>query len=151
MQNGCMESVNGKMRDECLNEHLFASLGEARRIIETWRIDYNEVRPHSSLGYQTPDEFAAAWQEAGELVIGGKMGRRLTGFGLPLHAADNRRRYRALDEPRQRAPDEARACHREISAIGASTSLVLRRCCGSAALTDGVFRQSGTLRRARES
>ena len=61
MQNGFMESFNGKLRDECLNEHVFGSLAEARRVIEAWRIDYNEVRPHSSLGYQTPEEFASAW------------------------------------------------------------------------------------------
>jgi putative transposase len=53
MQNGFMESFNGKLRDECLNEHVFGSLSEAHRIIEAWRIDYNEVRPHSSLRYQT--------------------------------------------------------------------------------------------------
>lgn len=64
MQNGFMESFNGKLRDECLNEHVFSSLAEARRIIEAWRIDYNEVRPHSSLCYQTPGEFAAAWANA---------------------------------------------------------------------------------------
>jgi len=63
MQNGFMESFNGKLRDECLNEHVFSSLAEARRVIEAWRIDYNEVRPHSSLAYQTPEEFAAAWVE----------------------------------------------------------------------------------------
>ena len=63
MQNGYMESFNGKLRDECLNEHVFGSLSEARRIIEAWRIDYNEVRPHSSLRYQTPEEFAAAWAD----------------------------------------------------------------------------------------
>ena len=66
MQNGFMESFNGKLRDECLNEHVFTSLASARRIIEDWRIDYNEVRPHSSLGYQTPEEFAATWRAAGE-------------------------------------------------------------------------------------
>jgi putative transposase len=64
MQNGYMESFNGKLRDECLNEHVFGSLAEARRIIEAWRIDYNEVRPHSSLGYRTPEEFAA-WSTQG--------------------------------------------------------------------------------------
>jgi putative transposase len=63
MQNGYMESFNGKLRDECLNEHVFGSLAAARRIIETWRIDYNEARPHSSLGYRTPEEFAVAWQD----------------------------------------------------------------------------------------
>lgn len=63
-QNGFMESFNGKLRDECLNEHVFASLAEARRIIEAWRLDYNTVRPHSSLGYLTPEEFAASWRAA---------------------------------------------------------------------------------------
>jgi putative transposase len=66
MQNGYMESFNGKLRDECLNEHVFGSLAEARHIIEAWRIDYNEVRPHSSLAYQTPEEFAAAWTATDE-------------------------------------------------------------------------------------
>ena len=64
MQNGYMESFNGKLRDECLNEHVFASLAEARAIIEAWRLDYNGTRPHASLGYATPDEFAATWHAA---------------------------------------------------------------------------------------
>jgi len=63
-QNGFMESFNGKLRDECLNEHVFCSLAQARRIIEAWRIDYNTARPHSSLGYLTPEEFAASWYAA---------------------------------------------------------------------------------------
>ena len=58
-QNAFIESFNGKMRDECLNEHWFMSLGEARETIETWRRDYNEVRPHSALGDRTPQEFTA--------------------------------------------------------------------------------------------
>ena len=58
-QNGFIESFNGRLRDECLNEHLFNSLPEARRIIEAWKIDYNTKRPHSSLGGLTPTEFAA--------------------------------------------------------------------------------------------
>jgi putative transposase len=57
-QNGFIESFNGRLRDECLNEHLFASLPDARRIIEAWRIDYNTRRPHSSLDGLTPTEFA---------------------------------------------------------------------------------------------
>jgi len=56
-QNGFTESLNGKLRDECLNEHWFGSLAEAKAIIEAWRQDYNHVRPHSSLGYKTPKEF----------------------------------------------------------------------------------------------
>lgn len=57
-QNAYIESFNGKFRDECLNEHWFASLAEARALIAAWRRDYNEARPHSSLGYLTPAEFA---------------------------------------------------------------------------------------------
>ena len=58
-QNGFIESFNGRLRDECLNEHLFASLTEASKIIEAWRIDYNTKRPHTSLNGLTPTEFAA--------------------------------------------------------------------------------------------
>jgi putative transposase len=58
-QNGFIESFNGRLRDECLNEHLFTNLSEARRIIEAWRIDYNTRRPHTSLNGLTPTEFAA--------------------------------------------------------------------------------------------
>jgi putative transposase len=58
MQNAFIESFNSKLRDECLNEHMFASLAEAREIIDGWRHDYNHLRPHSSLGALTPREFA---------------------------------------------------------------------------------------------
>ena len=63
MQNGFVESFNGRLRDECLNEHLFSNLNEARQIIEEWRIDYNTNRPHSSLNGLTPTEFAARPQQ----------------------------------------------------------------------------------------
>ncbi len=59
-ENGHIESFHDKLRDECLNRELFASLAEARVILEGWRVEYNTLRPHSSLGYQTPGEFAAA-------------------------------------------------------------------------------------------
>ncbi len=59
MQNGFVESFNGRLRDECLNEHLFTNIKQAREIIEEWRIDYNTNRPHSSLNGLTPIEFAA--------------------------------------------------------------------------------------------
>ena len=62
VQNAFIESFNGKFRDECLNEHWFLSLEEARQTIETWRIDYNTCRPHSALGYATPEEFASSFQ-----------------------------------------------------------------------------------------
>ena len=58
VQNAFIESFNSKLRDECLNEHAFLSLAEARAIIDEWRDDYNHLRPHSSLGALTPVEFA---------------------------------------------------------------------------------------------
>ena len=58
VENAFIESCNGRLRDECLNVHQFASLAEAQQIIEAWRIDYNQRRPHSSLGHLTPEEFA---------------------------------------------------------------------------------------------
>lgn len=58
IQNAHCESFHGRLRDECLNEHWFLGLSDARRIVEDWRQDYNQDRPHSGLGYQTPAEFA---------------------------------------------------------------------------------------------
>ncbi len=58
-QNAFIESFNGKFRDECLNQNWFVDLRDAREVIEAWRVDYNTVRPHSSLGYRSPQEFAA--------------------------------------------------------------------------------------------
>ena len=62
-QNGFIESFNGRLRDECLNEHLFNNLKEASEIVEAWRIDYNTRRPHTSLGGLTPIEFATRPRE----------------------------------------------------------------------------------------
>ena len=58
MQNGFVESFNGRLRDECLNEHLFSSYYHARNTIQDWRTDYNQNRPHSSLNWLAPNEFA---------------------------------------------------------------------------------------------
>ncbi len=58
-ENGFIESFNGKLRDECLNAELFSDLVDARRKLEAWRREYNEERPHSSIGNLTPVEFAA--------------------------------------------------------------------------------------------
>ena len=62
VQNAFIESFNGKFRDECLNQSWHTSLEDARRSIEAWRRDYNTVRPHSSLGYLTPEEYATGGQ-----------------------------------------------------------------------------------------
>jgi putative transposase len=61
MQNGYIESFNGRFRDECLNANWFRNLFDARRRIACWREDYNSSRPHSSLAYRTPNDFAAQW------------------------------------------------------------------------------------------
>jgi len=66
-QNGFIESFNGRLRDELLNETLFRSLPHARAILEAWRRDYNETRPHSKLGWMTPAAYASS--------IGGDPGR----------------------------------------------------------------------------
>ena len=58
VQNAFVESFNGKFRDECLNQSWFVSLADARREIGRWRLDYNRVRPHSSLRDLTPEEYA---------------------------------------------------------------------------------------------
>jgi putative transposase len=58
VENAFIESFNGKCRDECLNEHLFRSLEQARIETQTWRLDYNRVRPHTALGNLTPEAYA---------------------------------------------------------------------------------------------
>lgn len=63
IENAYAESFNGRLRDECLNENWFISLHHAKRIIEEWRIDYNEGRPHTSLGGLTPREYAQSNRE----------------------------------------------------------------------------------------
>lgn len=57
-QNAFIESFNGRLRDECVNEHIFDGLPHARRILAAWRADYNTARPHTSLGGLTPIEYA---------------------------------------------------------------------------------------------
>jgi len=88
MQNGFVESFNGRLRDECLNEHLFTGYGHAREIIERWRIDYNTKRPHSSLSNMTPREYLAKCaqnrQRSGSFEL--MMAPRPT----PLHTASTR-------------------------------------------------------------
>ena len=67
VENAFIESFNGRLRDECLNVHQFASLAEAQAIIEAWRTDYNHHRPHSSLGHLTPNEFLD--QRQGQQIV----------------------------------------------------------------------------------
>jgi putative transposase len=70
MQNGHAESFNGRLREECLNTNWFLHLADARRIIESWRQDYNAQRPHSALAYRTPQEFAALFTKPIQTTTG---------------------------------------------------------------------------------
>ena len=72
VENAYIESFNGRLRDECLNEHWFMTMAHARRVIESWRIEYNTERPHSSLGNLTPEEFAAESRGASPRPSGGE-------------------------------------------------------------------------------
>jgi putative transposase len=91
-QNGFSESFNGRLRDELLNETLFRSLPDARTKLQDWRRDYNEVRPHSSLGYLAPSVYARA--------LSGHAGRRATNpdhsARRPLASGD----HQGSDQPR---------------------------------------------------
>ena len=62
VENGFIESFNGRLRDECLTVHQFTSMAEAQDLIEAWRFDDNQRRPHSSLGHLTPNEFVTQRQ-----------------------------------------------------------------------------------------
>ena len=62
IENAFIESFNGRLRDECLNVHQFVSIADAQAKIEAWRRDYNQCRPHGSLGHLTPTEFVAQRQ-----------------------------------------------------------------------------------------
>ncbi len=63
IQNAFIESFNGRVRHECLNQHYFVTLQEAKSIIENWRVEYNTFRPHGSLNGLTPEEFKKVWKE----------------------------------------------------------------------------------------
>ena len=68
-QNGFVESFHGRLRDELLDREAFGSLAEAKLVVEDWRAAYNEQRPHSSLGYQTPAAFAAVHAATGSATM----------------------------------------------------------------------------------
>jgi putative transposase len=78
-QNAFIESFNGKLRDECLNENVFVTLREVQEIVEAWRIDYNTVRPHSRLGNLPPAVYGATRSSAPEMHRGGAL-RSTRGF-----------------------------------------------------------------------
>ena len=81
-ENAYGESFNGRLRDELLGTEIFTTLAEARGLVEVWRREYNTVRPHSSLGYKTPSEFAASCVASNSATLRAK--RRRTPQPQPL-------------------------------------------------------------------
>ncbi len=69
VENAYIESFNGKFRDECLNEHWFMSLRQAKSLIEDWPLEYNTERPHGALRYLTPEQFAQAHRQQRFLTL----------------------------------------------------------------------------------
>jgi putative transposase len=79
--NAYIEAFNGRLREECLDQQWFASLEDARRIIEDWRQDYNTDRPHGALGNLTPQAFAAGWTTARDDRLWKELTQQLEGAG----------------------------------------------------------------------
>ena len=88
-QNAFVESFNGRMRDELLNETLFTSLAHAREKIPAWTDDYNTRRPHSSLGYATPAAFAADLKKQGAAPLRIAGGYATQPLASPAHVGNN--------------------------------------------------------------
>jgi putative transposase len=81
VENAFLESFNGRLRDECLNVHQFTSMAEAQHILEAWRLDYNQRRPHSSLGHLTPNAFVIQHQGTRTAEEGACSGKTCLGTG----------------------------------------------------------------------
>lgn len=96
-QNGFIESFNGRLRDELLNETLFKSLPHARDVLEAWRRDYNEQRPHSKLGWMTPAAYASA--RGGENGPGAALRRGSAPRPLATHQTEGSNQPRTLVIP----------------------------------------------------
>jgi putative transposase len=84
IENAYVESFNGKFRDECLNEHWFVNLVDAKAAIEAWRVDYNIVRPHSALAGCTPQHFARFGPGGSPAAAGSPRSRAFNSEGLAL-------------------------------------------------------------------
>ena len=98
MQNAFVESFNGRLRDECLNEHVFTTLAEARRIVEAWRVDYNTVRPHGRLGRLPPAVFGATRRRP-KSNGAGRCARSGASRPAPLHHQLREQKRNKLNQP----------------------------------------------------
>ncbi|KND18808.1 integrase, partial [Pannonibacter phragmitetus] len=91
-QNALIESFNGRLRDELLNETLFPSLNHARAMLAAWRKDYNTERPHSRLGWQTPTEFAETFTPQRDLTLRKTQGSAPAPVAQPAQTGKNQTR-----------------------------------------------------------
>jgi transposase InsO family protein len=83
-ENSYIESFNGKLRDECLNREMFRNVAEARNVVENWRREYNEFRPHSSLDYMTPAEFSLRYGSSSRPPVSLRFHSGVTGNTTPM-------------------------------------------------------------------
>jgi putative transposase len=118
MQNGYIESFNGRLRDECLNASWFMNLNDAKQKIENWRKEYNADRPHSSLAYRTPEEFAKVCSELTSRMAATPPGRPSELVNRTPVLAD---KGSLSPRPDGRAlASSAPSCSRDIDATGGS-------------------------------
>ena len=115
------QSFNGRLRDECLNQHWFRSLGDARQIVEERRLDYNRARPHSALGGLTPEENRLG-------ITRSKAGAQSLGLSLVIWSSHwGQVSVSKLDRPRVRRSDryESRAATSPPTMLKATASATL--------------------------
>jgi putative transposase len=112
-QNGFGEGFHSRLRDECLNVEVFATVAEARVVAELWRREYNQERPHSSLDYRTPVEFRLAWEAEHGLA------ERLSLSLCGLTEADNNQ---GQTPPTRNSPPSV---HPPAAALGSLSSVAL--------------------------
>lgn len=100
MENGYVESFNGKFREECLDQNWFRGLAEASQIIEAWREDYNHERPHSALGYMSPMEFLRTAESCSH--VHEQVANMQTAEGSAIHKFTSALRTNEQPRPRRR-------------------------------------------------
>ena len=115
-QNGVTESFNGKFRDECLSLEWFRSRAEAKVVIETWRRHFNEVRPHSSLGYLTPAAFAARLRTE-DAAPAERRGGALRYVGPPRPAPSHHRPARGKSQEQRGRSTQAKTWSEETGQV----------------------------------
>jgi len=102
-RNGQVESFNGRVRDELLNPNCFANVHEARSATEDGLIDYNELRPHSALGYRTPQEFITAFQQSTHQLSAANLWAQVRPFSLCRRVCDPIKGLHDSPRPTQRS------------------------------------------------